>query len=715
MPPRASARSQSVRLTLSEPYVCPSCLIKPDKSRWLSRAKPRNLVTIQRATDHTRNFVTANVRSQGQLLISRRPQQSSFPVVTKRKTSNGTLASSSAINAVPSVPVELRDLHQQLLLLQDKASSYLDLSRLQLALRSLETRDPIVRVAFLGLGSHGANAARKLARVILSDVLGDKEHWEDELLNHNDDTSLLLKYGDWVEPSGVQAGVSRVRTMHIPSTLLRDHNLEILITPFNTHGVVSGDSERTEELEESILVPTLTMPNSTGGRVGFVRYPVHKALIVAEGINGAVEYGRLEPMRANGDLILAALSLPLRSVAGHTSSDQEVTENAIDIDLAVHALNRFRNSRADGGTYNSEWQTSRVSSVTDWLARSSKFSNTPDELKPAVEILVKSILSHSAEIISAADFTSRSSSHSLTVADATRANLRSALNTWSEEAHRDLQVNLATAFASPVWHRTAWWRLFWRIDEVSLSSSHIVRNGWLVEAEQNLAFLSGRFVEAGLATPEQLKGESTTESPKQTSRLLNDVMKDEVGDYKATQTRDAVPKKVETVAELLQLPPMLQRVQQQSGLNALFDPPWPQTINLVRQQMLHQQIPAMHRKAQGFLLATLSTIGGSGALAGWLWIATSGTALYEAGAIGALGLVWSLRRLQKKWGDERNEFAATAREDGRRVLDDIETRLGRWIADGGRIGVNLDDQRERSEARAAIEACAQALQKVGKK
>ncbi len=60
---------------------------------------------------------------------------------------SSTLASTTAVNATREVPANLRELHEALSELNSKAASYVNLSRLQLALRGLETEDAVIRVA----------------------------------------------------------------------------------------------------------------------------------------------------------------------------------------------------------------------------------------------------------------------------------------------------------------------------------------------------------------------------------------------------------------------------------------------------------------------------------------------------------------------------------------------------------------------------------------
>jgi hypothetical protein len=570
------------------------------------------------------------------------------------------------------------------------------------------------------LGKNGQHAARQLAKVLFADVLEDEEAWEKILSRTDDGGSILLKYGEVNGESGVQKSSPLIQTLDVPSPLLQRLNLEILVTPLGDDIAVSGNAAN---LEETILVPPVTISNSSAGRVGFVRHPVHRALIVAEGISGAIAYGKLPPGCVNGETVNAALSIPLRPAPAPvaTSGEAEAPDNSIDIDLASHSISIFRADKANGAQFSKEWQASRVPIVTTWLKRAVDNSTTEDGLKPAVRGLIEVLLSSAERAVKVAESRATKTSAASNVPDTIRNTLRQATATWSEEAHGDLSVNLDTALDSTAWRKTAWWRLFWRIDEVSLSASEILVRSWLIEAEQTLAFLSGRMLQAGVASAADMRGvqgaiSSSSTDPsvptKKLSSLLNETHQAIIGEYNSTKETS---KPQGTVAEVLNFAPMLARVQKESGLNPLFNPPWPQSIGVARQQMLHELVPALHRKAQGLLVNVLSLMGGSGVLAGTVFAASSGTALYEAGAVAALGFVWSLRRLQVRWGRERKGFSETVRENGRRVLLDVEEQLRGLIENGGRLKVDGTSEREWREARKALKAAREALEKLSKK
>ena len=186
MPAHLAINASRLTTTAAEAYVCPACFLNATglvrQYRYFS-GRPLSKTVATRKDGNPR----------AKLLKATRPLSPHEGI--RHYTTNETLASTTAINAPSTVPPAYRDLHQKLSALQETASSHVNLSRLQLAQRSLEGSNPVVRVALLGLGSNGGHAARKLARAILSDALDDEQPWEQELVQSaKDGRSLLLRY-----------------------------------------------------------------------------------------------------------------------------------------------------------------------------------------------------------------------------------------------------------------------------------------------------------------------------------------------------------------------------------------------------------------------------------------------------------------------------------------------------------------------------------------
>lgn len=68
-------------------------------------------------------------------------------ISSQRSAATPTFASSSAVNATKNVPERFSELYKALKSVGDSASNHVNVSRLQLVLRSLETETPVIRVA----------------------------------------------------------------------------------------------------------------------------------------------------------------------------------------------------------------------------------------------------------------------------------------------------------------------------------------------------------------------------------------------------------------------------------------------------------------------------------------------------------------------------------------------------------------------------------------
>lgn len=166
MPPRLPSAAPLSRLAPKKPldlFFCPACSIwRLSYPTQPAPAKPLRIPELRR--------------------LSPRP---------RRKASS--LASSTAINAPVEVLPKHKEVYNALERLKTDAGSYVNLSRLQLALRGLEGHDAVVRIAVLSLGEQ--KAARKLVRLLLADPLGEKEKWE-QLLEESgveDERGLLVR------------------------------------------------------------------------------------------------------------------------------------------------------------------------------------------------------------------------------------------------------------------------------------------------------------------------------------------------------------------------------------------------------------------------------------------------------------------------------------------------------------------------------------------
>src|SRR3954468_3648393 len=121
-------------------------------------------------------------------------------------------------------------------------------------------------------------------RAIVADPLKDEEEWERVLLQDGSTSRpLLLKVGDGMDESGRNNRL--VEELHVSSPTLNGHKLEILVLEMDPPPRDATTGE--EGFENAALVPTMEIPTSHTGRYTPVTTPVHKALVVGDGILGA--------------------------------------------------------------------------------------------------------------------------------------------------------------------------------------------------------------------------------------------------------------------------------------------------------------------------------------------------------------------------------------------------------------------------------------------
>lgn len=579
-----------------------------------------------------------------------------YPAQSRQAT---ILASHTAINRPIDIPKSHVKLYESLKRTQDVARDYIDSSRLQLALRSLEDKDAPIRIGVIGVGTHGFRVAARLAQILTADALSPPQAWEDQILDASPGTPILLRYGE----RDTIAGTGPVHTLSIPSLFLQQNRIELLLTTLSTKSDSSGPES---ELVESILTPTVGTPISSSGRSSQIRYPVHKALVLADGIEGCLGLGRLLPaIRDHADLMITAVNT---SGAKLGSTGLQV----VDIDAAARALATFRRDVATGSSFNEQWQSSGISELTKRLLPFSKqLQNDQPTGLSLLDAQVQALLSSGLHTIESSIKSSESALLAHSVPDARRAELQDNVKLWAQQSHTELQTSLACAEQSSSWRRISWYKLLWGVDDVSNAVEDVFRSHWLVDTEARLAYLSGTIRGAGFITDFNL------------SDVGSRTEKQDV-----TLTQDTISAK---------------------------HTPWPMTIVNARQSQMQTLVPAMQARAQSLVLQTYSMATASSALGVWYYAATYGTGLYEAGALAAFGVVWSLARLQKRWTAERRRYLANARESGRLALQTVTMILERLVREAQRPALDVEDVQRWDAARRAIQDSQKALQDVTSK
>ncbi|CAK7565610.1 MAG: hypothetical protein SEPTF4163_003532 [Sporothrix epigloea] len=698
MPPRLRLRPLTSQ--------CPSIFTTQAQTRWTPRPQACFFCALQQ---RTKPRASRTVNTDPRQIFTRQHTSSATAAASKSETRPlPTEAATRDPEPSPTrTPGQIRaHLAETLQALQQQAGAHLNLSRLQLAIRSLQqpAGHETIRVAVLGLAgapdaavAGGGQSAQELLRLILADPLQDEQAWEAELLNHDPKEPLIVRVRGPNEistrsPTLIDNAVhidkdGGLAEIEVSSPILNGNQLEFLVMKSSLAATTPPASSAsdplegaTETFEETVLVPAVEIPTSTDGlRYTTVTAPVHQALVVADGILGAAAVTNL-PLSNHENEIKAAVHLSLPEAA----SNQSLPFSMFDVSTSAEALNLFRSSVANAKAYETLWTRGGVSVLARWL-HDNVLSRSDGITKPPVRHLVASVLRNALASIQDAEAKLVAAS-SITQSGAPLARTFVALNTgladWAEAAHAELQTQLDLAFAGRRWRKLGWWKLFWRADDVTMLSSGLVTQQFIPQAEQDVVFLAGRIDEAvRLADLRSFDGGSKV------GRYAVPVVAAEPG---ATTTRDA---------------PAASALRTQ----------WPTHIAFTRRYLLDETVPALQALAQKLVLQTLGTSGLATALAALTYLSSLGA--YEAGAVAAVGYVISLGRMQKKWETARDFWESEVREEGRKAVRSVELSVASVldeardaVVSGGQGGADRRQKlRDLRLARALIEEAKQLL------
>ncbi|EMD67169.1 hypothetical protein COCSADRAFT_34026 [Bipolaris sorokiniana ND90Pr] len=591
------------------------------------------------------------------------------PCTSRHARSASTHVSPTAINLRPNVPPRNQELYDALSALSGAAETHVNISRLQLALRGLAAQDAVTRVAVLGLNSQ--LSAQQLARLLLADPLATEGQWEKELAKAGvgSENAVLLKYGtdpDDVTPSPLY------RVLAVPSRVLQSHNLEVLVSTVNVNVNKSVPHVSTESSTESLLVPKL---HATSARGLPVPYPVHKTLILGKGLDSAISYGRFsaDGLDEMQDMVKLAIDLPVPSTG--SSSDPNAESAAINIAVGTKGLDSFRESIKNATVYERAWFQSGLPTLSQWLVQGLQASNG---IKHPLRTLIASVADGVEASVAKEDAARLQKLATVQTDEEVTASILGHLEAWAEKSHAELRDQLDEAFAAKNWHKLAWWKLLWRVDDVTMISSEILERRWLVSAEKNSVYLAGRMNQAGY--PDEIQRPVAFNIPEAT-------------------TEDTAPTAENQRMDL--------------STNVRKPTPWHEQISNARTELINDTVPPLQALAQRLLLQTFSTTSISSAASALLYVSMSSFSVFEASAVAALGLTFSLRRMQKLWEGARETWQATAREEGRRMLKSTEEGV-RFIIENAekKEVIEEEDVVERRAAREAVRRVREALEKM---
>ncbi|KAL8949511.1 MAG: hypothetical protein Q9222_004388 [Ikaeria aurantiellina] len=595
------------------------------------------------------------------------------------------------------IPPAFQDVYDAVNNLKDEAAVYSSLAQIQLVLLGLESEDGVTRIAVHG-GEDGQKT-RRLVKVLLADPLAPEPEWEKYLTNldDSDGRAIILRYAEHFD---IDRRHPLVRTLSLPSRILQIHKLEILIK-------AAGGQTEGESRTQTYLSPGLETPSSATGRFSTVIYPVHKALILAHG-GGAIRPFLLSKTEDNlsheDDMIISVIDTSWNGL-GATQEPLHPTR-AMNLEKAEEAIAMIRKSLDNSFDYEHDWFDSGLPRITSWLTQGTE--SLPTILKPTTRRLIETVAADAERAIDNEESHQLQIQASAVVPTATRTTLDIFLTNWAEAAHTELRDALELAFHNKKWRKLAWWKLLWRVDDVTYILSDVLQRSWLVDADRGIIYLAGRIEQSGLlpqppnSTPQRNSGISATENlgsnPYHTSPS-SDLPPDP--STRPYGTEPPLP----YVSDII--PPDTPVTPATHPLS-LSSHPIP-SIAHYRQHLL-TTIPPITTLSQTLLLSTLSTTILTSTFSILVFVSTTSTTVFEAGAIAATGFVWALRRMQKKWERAKDTWKEMVREEGRKALKAVEGGWRRVIKEEG-MGQGVGDGREeeRRKARVAVEGVRTAM------
>jgi hypothetical protein len=508
---------------------------------------------------------------------------------------------------------------------------------------------------------------------LVADPLKTEEEWERLLVNDQARSNpILLKVGhDGAEES--THGSRLVQQLSMSSATLSGHKLELLVLEMDPQR--AGDQGA---FTEALLVPTMEIPTSSTGRYTPVTTPVHKSLIIAEGIMGAASV-LAYPTDVDRDLIGTAVDM----VVG-ASEIPELPFKVIDVTLGSEALETFRQSLDNALIYEQNWFTSGIPEILEWIK--SGAGPTNGQTKEPLRKLIESVILNATASIEAEQARQLSAALSAKVSAKELDDLRLGLSEWAVRAHTELRDQLDIAFEGRRWRKLGWWKLFWRVDDVSMIASDILSQRFLPDAEKEIIYQAGCIAQAGVLNdiPER--------SPKNWA-------------YKPVQEENptsGLAPPPPTVQDLVEAPRDILPIK-------LKPRPWPLHIPATRLYLLQETVPALQALAQKLVFQTLSASSLSTVFGGLVYLSSVSNGLYEAGGVAALGIVFSLRRMQGKWETARKYWEGEVREEGRKAVRQVEGVVADVLNAPDRP---LEVDPEIEEAREAVNRARDALETI---
>ncbi|EHY54930.1 hypothetical protein HRR83_005811 [Exophiala dermatitidis] len=628
----------------------------------------------------------------------RRAQRSS----SRRHAS--TLSSHTAVNAQKRIAPRYQALYDALGDVRKKASAQVNLSRLQLALQGLESETPTTRVAILGLNVQ--DTARRLVRLLLADALEDEASWERELLVGNEDLSqgLVIRFGQPPNPSLQRPRLS-IPVLYIPSSVLERNNMEILVSSIS--GLKPGELLQGAQTvpADAFLSPSIGTPTAFNGRQTTISQPVHNTLLVTKGMDqllSAAELLASTDFAAIEDRNAVRLAVNLEDIKANDSEQVLI----LDVAKAEQGLAAIRRSVSEATTYEHKWVDSGMPAMSTWLTVVSA-ARSDGPIPKAVKDLISGLLTNALRNLEAQAALEAQSNAAKSLSMAARRNLDEAIEAFSRNAHEELQAGLAAAWSSRNWRKLAWYKLFWRVDDVGLIITDLVTNAWLPQTERAVFELCGRLSQAGISPMEAVPSQQQHEAFPTT-------------EPRADGVAQTTPSVLLAHADLATQTPLHAVVTNKAGVAEIQMIPSPQPVPLsssiatTRSRHLESAITDLTATAQQIVLKTVSITGLTAGLSALTYISLTPGSLYEAGTIVALGTAFALRRMQTDWLKATKALEGGLYEEGRDLIRRIVVRMRELVENASRVVEDELEVRSRKEAQDAITRARDELDRLEK-
>jgi hypothetical protein len=488
------------------------------------------------------------------------------------------------------------------------------------------------------------------------------------------------RFGD---PNDARSLSPLYKILSVPSRTLGTHNLEILVSALNVDVARTAGPSTADSSMDAVLVPKL---QATSARGSPVPYPVHKTLVLGDGLDSAIAFGKfIADGTTATDMLKVAIDLPPPAEA---FDNRATGSTPVNIDIGTQALQALRTSVKNSTLYERNWFASNLPILSNWLTQGLQPIAPTAFIKPAQASLIVSVLDNIEENINSDEARQLASSGPTTAnsADQLPVQMTEYAETWLERGHEELRDSLDEAFMSKTWRRLAWWKLFWRVDDVGMVLEEVLERRWLVNAEKDAVFLAGRMKQAGFP--------------------------DTIPQMSVIKTAD---EQRVTVEQHEPTSPPLASYSMQTDLTTEVKQqvPWLTILPSTRALLLLDTLSPLHALAQRLILATLSTVSISSALSALLYVSIEAFSVFEASTIAALGIVFSLRRMQNVWEGAREGWMVRVREDGRQALKETE-RVLRTIV-GRKLGEKVvdDGMQDRKAVREVVRRAREALENMG--